>query len=580
MTNRTKLRRLAQLPRRTAIFLFVLFSGATAFAQTGYTGIFGGGPFYINATNNITEIANSGFTEAIIWNIEVKTNGDLNFNGEFPLVSNGVYIGAQLHPDFAANMALLKQGTIKRVTFSIGSSNVGDWQDVKALVNSQGTGMDSILYKNFAALKAAIPALDALDFDDENSFDSPTTIAFGVMLGQLGYKVNPDAFNNASYWQNVVAQINTQLPGTVDGVHLQAYAGGSGNNPCVGWDFGSVPVWPGLWDLFDTPAQVESIMSGWNNQCGINGGFMWLYDDFVGNGLAAQYAAAINTAVSNSSFTLSAPGTVYINQGSTAQATVTINRAEGFTDDVTLKLSKLPKGVRGSFQGHGDNRKLRLTATSTAATGFTTVTITGTSGDIVETTTFTLAVSSGTGTTGIGTQVFLNGFFNVNAAYTDGTTYTTGGIDGGGYSISSTLLGTTFRIYNGISFILAGANQLNGVACSRQSVGPTTAPYSAIYVLATAVNGSQLTQPFPLHYTDNTVTTATPSISDWAFPQSFNGELEGVAMPYRNFSNGTQDQTPVNLYLYKFDLNPAKTFQAIGFPNNPNVIVFAVTAVP
>ncbi len=89
------------------LFLAVLFSGATAFAQTGYTGIFGGGPLYINATNNIAEIKDSGFTEAIVWSVEVKTNGDLNLNGEFPLTSNGVYIGDQTHPDFAANMATL-----------------------------------------------------------------------------------------------------------------------------------------------------------------------------------------------------------------------------------------------------------------------------------------------------------------------------------------------------------------------------------------------------------------------------------------------------------------------------------------
>ena len=186
----------------------------TASAQTGFTGIFGGGPLYINASNNIAELQNSGFTEVIVWSVEVKTNGDLNLNGEFPLTSNGVYIGDQLHSDFASNMALLKEGTVERITFSIGSSNFGDWQDIKALVNSQGTGMDSILYKDFAALKTAIPSLDAIDFDDENSFDAPTTIAFGVMLGQLGYKVNPDAFNNSSYWQNVVTGINAQLPGT------------------------------------------------------------------------------------------------------------------------------------------------------------------------------------------------------------------------------------------------------------------------------------------------------------------------------------------------------------------------------
>src|SRR5450432_2204870 len=341
-------------------FLAMAFWGEAASAQTGFTGIFGGGPFYINATTNIAEIENSGFTEGIIWSVEVKTNGDLNFNGEFPLTSNGVYIGDQTHPDFAANMALLKQGTVKRVTFSIGSSNFGDWQDIKALVNSQGTGPDSILYKDFAALKAVIPALDAIDFDDENSFDSATTIAFGVMLGQLGYHANPDAFDNNSYWENVVAQINTQLPGTVDGVHLQCYAGGAGNNPCVGWNFGTVPVWPGLWDQDDSPSQVQSIMTGWNSQCGINGGFMWLYDDFVGNGLAAQYASAINNAVASSGFTLSGPSSVFLNEGSTANALITITDFGGFNGDVTLSLSRLPKGVRAAIQGQGNRRKVVL----------------------------------------------------------------------------------------------------------------------------------------------------------------------------------------------------------------------------
>jgi hypothetical protein len=221
-------------------------------------------------------------------------------------------------------MAQLKQGTVQRVTFSIGSSNYGDWENITALVKAQGTGVNSILYKDFVALKAAIPALDAIDFDDENSFNAPTTIAFGVMLGQLGYHVAPDAFDNASYWTNVVAQINTKLTGTVDGVHLQAYAGGSGNNPCVGWDFGSVPVWPGLWDQVDTPSEVQTIMSGWHAQCGINGGFMWLYDDFVGTGLAAQYASAINNAVAGSGFTLSGPAQLFLNQSSTANAVITI----------------------------------------------------------------------------------------------------------------------------------------------------------------------------------------------------------------------------------------------------------------
>src|SRR5678815_3546179 len=137
--------------------LFLTSLGETAFAQTGFTGIFGGGPLYINAANNIAELQNSGFTEVIVWSVEIKTNGDLNLNGEFPLTSNGVYIGDQLHPDFAANMASLKEGTVKRITFSIGSSNFGDWQDIRDLVNSQGTGQDSILYKDLSLIHISEP---------------------------------------------------------------------------------------------------------------------------------------------------------------------------------------------------------------------------------------------------------------------------------------------------------------------------------------------------------------------------------------------------------------------------------------
>jgi hypothetical protein len=58
---------------------------SAAFADTtGYMRIFGGGPIYKNA-NNITELKQSGFTEVILWSVEVKANGDLNLNGEFRL---------------------------------------------------------------------------------------------------------------------------------------------------------------------------------------------------------------------------------------------------------------------------------------------------------------------------------------------------------------------------------------------------------------------------------------------------------------------------------------------------------------
>jgi hypothetical protein len=564
---------------RIAMILCLVMLSALASAQAGFTGIFGGGPMYINATNNIAEIEHSGFTEAIVWSVEVNSVGDLNLNGEFPLTAGGVYVGNQTHPDFAANMALLKQGTVKRITFSIGSSNFGDWQDITSLVKAQGTGPTSILFKDFQALKAAIPALDAVDFDDENSFNSATTVQFGVMLGNLGYHVAPDAFDDNSYWTNVVSQINAALPGTVDGVHLQAYAGGAGNNPCVGWNFGSVPVWPGLWDRDDTPAQVQSIMSGWNSQCGINGGFMWLYDDFVGNGKAAQYASAINNAVSASGFTLSGPASVFLNQSSTSNATITITDLNGFNGTVTLTLSTLPKGVQASIQSQGNQQRITFKGIASATTGFTTVTVTGTSGTIKQTLNLKLAVSAALGKTGTGTPVDLTSQFNLNGIYTDGSLYSTGGLDGVGYSYSANLL-TRSRVFNGILFKFGAPNGPDVIASSGQSISLPAIKASALLLLGTGIQGQQAAQKFVVHYSDGTTSQFTQTLSDWFTPQKPAGELEGVAMAYRNFDDGTKDNRTFNLYAYRFAVNPAKTVQSVTLPNNPDVAVLAVTVTP
>jgi hypothetical protein len=278
-----------------------VFAGAASAAPTGYVGILGGGPVYKHVPKNIKELQKSGFNELIVWSVEVGSTGDLNLNAEFPLTSAGAYIGNQTYPDFANDLAMMKQGTVSRITLSIGSSNFGDWEDIKALVDSQGTGPDSILYKDFAALKAALP-IDAIDFDDENGYDSESTTAFAVMLGNLGYHVTMDPYTNSGYWTSVVSQINTQLPGTVDGVHLQTYAGGAGNSPCHGWDFGGVPVYPGISDQpsappFKSPAQAKAAMKAWHSQCGITGGWVWIFDQIAGTNQVKKYAHAITAGV-------------------------------------------------------------------------------------------------------------------------------------------------------------------------------------------------------------------------------------------------------------------------------------------
>jgi len=284
----------------------LVFCGASCFAgtaaaQTGYIGILGGGPVYKHDPTNIKELKKAGFNELIVWSVEVGETGDLNLNAEFPLTSNGKYIGDQTWPQFAHDLKAIKAGKVTRITFSIGSSNVGDFQHIKALVDSQGTGKKSVLYKDFRALAQALP-VDAIDFDDENSYDSESTIKFALMLGKLGYHVTMDPYTNSSYWTSVVSQINGQTPGLVDAIHLQTYAGGAGNSPCSGWDFGGVPVYPGLSDdhhapPFVTPDQAETKLKGWHDQCGITGAWLWIFDQIAGTTLPKQYAHAMTRGV-------------------------------------------------------------------------------------------------------------------------------------------------------------------------------------------------------------------------------------------------------------------------------------------
>jgi hypothetical protein len=260
--------------------------------------VYGGGPIYINPSVTIPELKASGFTTIVVWTIHIENNGNLGFNGEFPLCQGGSYVGNNTHSDFPANMANLKTAStsVNRIEFGLSGYGSGTFANIKTLIAAEGTGPTSTLYKNFQALKQAVPAVDAINFDDESTYDVASSVQFAVMLADLGYKVTLCPYTSSSYWTSVASQTNTQRAGAVDAIFLQCYDGGAGNSPC-NWNFGGIPIYPGLWDTNYTPSGVQTKMASWKTSCNITGGFMWLYDDFVNNGKCAQYASAINTAV-------------------------------------------------------------------------------------------------------------------------------------------------------------------------------------------------------------------------------------------------------------------------------------------
>lgn len=263
------------------------------------SGVYGGGPIYKNREYAIGELKASGFSHVIVWTIHIEADGSLGFNGEFPLVKDGAYIGDQYYPDFRDDIASLKTGetSITRVEFGLSGWGSGTYDNVRDLLSCTGshcgTGTDSILFRNFQALRNAFPAVDALNNDDEGTYHLDSAVPFHIMLSDIGFNTAVVPYQNKSFWQSFVDRVNSARSGAVDLSYLQVYAGGAGNNPC-NWDLG-LPLIAGLWSRDVSPSEVQSRMQGWKDTCGIDGGFMWLYDDFDNSPLVAQYADAINT---------------------------------------------------------------------------------------------------------------------------------------------------------------------------------------------------------------------------------------------------------------------------------------------
>jgi PKD repeat protein len=297
--------------RRTWPALAALAVAALSPVAQADSAIYGGGPFYSGGTAVMDDLRSSGFTTVILWSFHIEDNGDLVYN-DIPVVRNGAYIG---DPAWPARLATLKTAptSVNRIEVSIGAWSVPDFERMARLVNGTaagcgstivcGTGTNSILYRNFQALKAATRA-DAVNFDDESAYDLAPTTQFGQMLIGQGYKITFAPYTQQSFWRS----LKNNLGSAVDTIYLQVYDGGAGNNP-ASWNTAmGMTVDPGLWSRHgtgcgsgDSPATVQSRMSTWKSNAGITGGFMWLYDDIQkcsSQGTTAQYASAINTAVS------------------------------------------------------------------------------------------------------------------------------------------------------------------------------------------------------------------------------------------------------------------------------------------
>ncbi|MGE4285537.1 MAG: LamG domain-containing protein [Phycisphaerae bacterium] len=279
-----------------AAILFLSLSNVSAKESI----LYGGGPFYSGAASNLTSIRNSGFTTLVLWTIHVHSDGDLVLN-DVKLIDDGVYVGKSSWPDEV--LAFKSRSTsVRRIEIAIGSWGVPDFETMESFINAEGTGPGSTLYENFKALREAIPAIDAISYDDESNYDIDSTVALSFMLNDLGYKITLCPYTYGYFWGQLFSRVQSERPGIIDRIDLQCYAGGAGNDP-RSWKsyFGNLHVAPGLWcyPTGQTPGQIAEQLSSWNNSYNISGGFIWLYDEIISSPYTiSQYASAINESLS------------------------------------------------------------------------------------------------------------------------------------------------------------------------------------------------------------------------------------------------------------------------------------------
>lgn len=267
----------------------LLFFSIIIFAESG---IYVGGHFRRQRTVTVPTLKSSGFTYVILFNIQVEANGDLTTDGE-TICKDGVYVFDKTQPYYASDVASLRQGltSIRRVETCIGGWGSISYDNIRSLVNSQGTGNSSILYKNFKALKDKIPVIEAINNDDEHTYDVSSATLFHVMLYDLGFKTTLAPYMNRSFWQNLATTINSQRQGAVDRIDLQCYDGGAGNNP-KDWNINGIKLHSGLLH-FNSTSTISSKMQEWKNNSTTTGGFLWVYND--NDFVLKNYAASINT---------------------------------------------------------------------------------------------------------------------------------------------------------------------------------------------------------------------------------------------------------------------------------------------
>ena len=244
------------------------------------SGVYVGGHIRRERPQTITNLKYSGFTYALLFNVHVDPDGTLKTDGE-TICKDGRYVFSETQPHYQKDLKTAPT-SIQRIEIVIGGWGNDSYDNIKNLINKNGTGSTTMLYRNFKALKDAVPEIDAVNNDDEHCYDVETGAKFHIMMYNLGYKTTLAPYTYKSYWQNLCTKIRATKSKAVDRIMVQCYDGGAGNVNQVGsWTFTGVTerhaglmYYSNDWSVDKNLEQFQK----WKDDGVASGGFVWVYN--------------------------------------------------------------------------------------------------------------------------------------------------------------------------------------------------------------------------------------------------------------------------------------------------------------
>lgn len=249
-------------------------------SNMSWSGVYVGGHIRRERPSTISKLRESGFTYVLLFNVHVNPDGTLLTDGE-TICENGQYVFDRTQPHYIDDILALKDNNsaIHRIEIVIGGWGNDSYNNIKAILEATpGSLTNTALYRNFRALKEALPILDGVNNDDEQCYDVATAVRFHSMMYDLGFRTSISPYTNKTFWTQLVDQLNAQKPGACDRVLIQCYDGGAGNNP-ANWHFGDIPLLAGRTNYQTDMATSIAQMQAWHSQANVVGGFVWVYND-------------------------------------------------------------------------------------------------------------------------------------------------------------------------------------------------------------------------------------------------------------------------------------------------------------